>query len=210
MVSTFIEAPQRIIDSSLQDLLPAAEKVSHGLFLISEKITQQRDALKAVEDMRDGFKLIAENLVLYADETSCASKHDDATISTMSDIVNVNRLNEWFDALQFQGRKDEDLALKHKSSILISMKAILWDLLVISGDTDLVPFVLDGQVTYLSADSAEGKAIRRISESSFENDVDWIVVEPDGSPVDLDAIRSRLVSRGYKVLAEDSSSGHQQ
>ena len=206
MVSTFIKAPPQIIDNFLSDS-PASEKVSHGLFLIYEKIAQQQDALSAIEDMRDGFRLIAENLALYAENLS-RNKEDGSAISMMSDIANINRLNDWFDELQFQNEKDKQLALQHKSSIIISMKAILWDLLVISGSTDFVPFVLDGEVTYLSAYSAEGKAIRRIRDLSLEDAADWIVVESNDHPIDLDDIRSRLASRGYKVLAEDSPSSY--
>ena len=206
VVSTFIKAPPQIIDNFLSDS-PASEKVSHGLFLIYEKIAQQQDALSAIEDMRDGFRLIAENLALYAENLS-RNKEDGNAISMMSDIANINRLNDWFDELQFQNEKDKQLALQHKSSIIISMKAILWDLLVISGSTDFVPFVLDGEVTYLSAYSAEGKAIRRIRDLSLEDAADWIVVESNDHPIDLDDIRSRLASRGYKVLAEDSPSSY--
>ena len=208
MVSTFVKAPPQIIDNFPSDS-PASEKVSRGLFLIYEKIAQQQDALSAIEDMRDGFRLIAENLALYAENLS-RNEEDGGAISMMSDIANINRLNDWFDELQFQNEKDKQLALQHKSSIIISMKAILWDLLVISGNTDFVPFVLDGEVTYLSAYSAEGKAVRRLGDLSIEDAADWIVAESNDNPIDLDDIRSRLASRGYEVLAEDSSSGYQQ
>ena len=208
MVSTFVKAPPQIIDNFPSDS-PASEKVSRGLFLIYEKIAQQQDALSAIEDMRDGFRLISENLALYAENLS-RNEEDGGAISMMSDIANINRLNDWFDELQFQNEKDKQLALQHKSSIIISMKAILWDLLVISGNTDFVPFVLDGEVTYLSAYSAEGKAVRRIGDLSLEDAADWIVAESNDNPIDLDDIRSRLASRGYEVLTEDSSSGYQQ
>ena len=208
MVSTFVKAPPQIIDNFPSDS-PASEKVSRGLFLIYEKIAQQQDALSAIEDMRDGFRLISENLALYAENLS-RNEEDGGAISMMSDIANINRLNDWFDELQFQNEKDKQLALQHKSSIIISMKAILWDLLVISGNTDFVPFVLDGEVTYLSAYSAEGKAVRRLGDLSIEDAADWIVAESNDSPIDLGDIRSRLASRGYEVLAEDSSSGYQQ
>lgn len=191
---------------ALCEHLPAAEEVSRGLFFISEKLAQRRDALKAIEDLRNGFELIADNLLLYADWMIFKSADKDTIISRFGDIANINHLNEWFDALQFRSKKDREIALQQKASILVSMKAILWDLSAISGNTNLVPFVLDRQVTYLDANSAEGKALRRINKSASEDDDnDWIIVEPD-SNIDIESLRECIASRGYKLSTKNSPS----
>lgn len=195
--------------SSVDDLcdrLPAVIKVLQGLALISEKLVQRRDASRAVEDLHNGFELISANLIIYVDWLIRTPGDKSATINTFKSIADLNHLNEWFDLLQFRSKKERMVALQHKASTAVFMKSILWDLSVILEETELVPFVLDNQVTYLSANSAEGKAIRRISELSSDDDADWIVVEPEDE-IDIESMRERIASRGYKLSTENSSSG---
>jgi hypothetical protein len=46
--------------------------------------------------------------------------------------------------------------------------------------------------------SAEGKALQRVSPMEKGETVDWVVIEPDES-VDIEVVRERLQKRGYKV-----------
>ena len=55
-----------------------------------------------------------------------------------------------------------------------------------NGDLSLVP------------DSAEAKALQRISMMEQENNVDWVVIEPNES-VNIETVRERIQKRGYKV-----------
>jgi hypothetical protein len=48
------------------------------------------------------------------------------------------------------------------------------------------------------AESAEAKALQRISTMEQENNVDWVVIEPSES-VDIETVRERIQKRGYKV-----------
>jgi hypothetical protein len=49
-----------------------------------------------------------------------------------------------------------------------------------------------------SPDSAEGKALQRVSAIEMGETVDWVVIEPDES-VDIETVRERMKKRGYKV-----------
>jgi hypothetical protein len=50
----------------------------------------------------------------------------------------------------------------------------------------------------LLSESAEAKALQRISTMEPENNVDWVVIEPNES-VDIETVRERIQKRGYKV-----------
>jgi hypothetical protein len=50
----------------------------------------------------------------------------------------------------------------------------------------------------LAPDSAEGKALQRISDLEKGRSVDWIIIEPDES-IDVDTVRERMIKRGYEV-----------
>jgi hypothetical protein len=49
-----------------------------------------------------------------------------------------------------------------------------------------------------SPDSAEGKALQRVSAIEMGETVDWVVIEPDES-VDIETVRERMKKRGYEV-----------
>jgi hypothetical protein len=49
-----------------------------------------------------------------------------------------------------------------------------------------------------SPNSAEGKALQRVSAIEMGETVDWVVIEPDES-VDIETVRERMQKRGYKV-----------
>lgn len=49
-----------------------------------------------------------------------------------------------------------------------------------------------------SPNSAEGKALQRVSAMEMGETVDWVVIEPDES-VDIERVRERMQKRGYKV-----------
>ncbi len=50
----------------------------------------------------------------------------------------------------------------------------------------------------VSPDSAEGKALQRVSAMEKGETVNWVVIEPDES-VDIETVRERIQKRGYKV-----------
>ncbi|MGB8701629.1 MAG: hypothetical protein WCD18_19620 [Thermosynechococcaceae cyanobacterium] len=50
----------------------------------------------------------------------------------------------------------------------------------------------------VSPNSAEGKALQRVSAMEMGEAVDWVVIEPDES-VDIETVRDRIQKRGYKV-----------
>jgi hypothetical protein len=52
--------------------------------------------------------------------------------------------------------------------------------------------------TSVSPNSAEGKALQRVSAIEMGETVDWVVIEPDES-VDIEMVRERMQKRGYKV-----------
>lgn len=65
-----------------------------------------------------------------------------------------------------------------------------------------IPCEVDGEVVYLSPDSAEGKAIQRICNPIPEDE--WITVDTKHS-IDIEAVRQRIKQRGIKtkVSTED-------
>jgi hypothetical protein len=66
-----------------------------------------------------------------------------------------------------------------------------------------IPFEVDGEVVYLSPNSAEGKALQRIRNPTPEDE--WVTVEADRD-IDMKAVRQQIKQRGYKtqVSAEDN------
>jgi hypothetical protein len=57
---------------------------------------------------------------------------------------------------------------------------------------------MEGVNTSVSPNSAEGKALQRVSAMEMGETVDWVVIEPDES-VDIEMVRERMQKRGYKV-----------
>ena len=72
-----------------------------------------------------------------------------------------------------------------------------------------IPFEVDGEVTYLSPNSAEGKALQRIRNPIPEDE--WITVVEIGEDIDMEVVRERIKKRGYKiqVSSKNSSTGKQ-
>ncbi len=68
-----------------------------------------------------------------------------------------------------------------------------------------VPFEVDGEVIYLSPNSAEGKALQRIQDGTEEADL--ITVIEAGQEIDAEAALTRLKSRGFKVQIPSSNQG---
>jgi hypothetical protein len=50
----------------------------------------------------------------------------------------------------------------------------------------------------IGSDSAEGKALLRVSAMGKGEPVHWVVIEPDES-IDIQTVRERIQKRGYKV-----------
>jgi hypothetical protein len=50
----------------------------------------------------------------------------------------------------------------------------------------------------VSPNSAEGKALQRVSAMEQGETIDWVVIEPDES-VDIEVVRARIQKCGYKV-----------
>lgn len=66
-----------------------------------------------------------------------------------------------------------------------------------SGNSELIPFEVEGKTIYLSPDSAEGKALNRINNPVPDDE--WIVIIEEGQEVDVASALERLKKRGYKV-----------
>ena len=62
-----------------------------------------------------------------------------------------------------------------------------------------IPFKVEGETTYLSPDSAEGKALQRIDSFDPDDPTQWITVVEEGQEIDVDGALNRLRQRGYKV-----------
>ena len=71
-----------------------------------------------------------------------------------------------------------------------------------------IPFEVDGEIVYLSPNSAEGKALQRIRHPIPEDE--WVTVEA-AQNIDMEAVRQRIKQRGYKtqISAEDKPFGKQ-
>jgi hypothetical protein len=59
----------------------------------------------------------------------------------------------------------------------------------------------------ISSDSAEGKALLRVSAIQKGEPVEWVVIESDES-TDMQTVRERIQKRGYKVSTKHSSQSH--
>lgn len=58
-----------------------------------------------------------------------------------------------------------------------------------------IPFEVDGEVIYLSPNSAEGKAVQRMK---YVDDPDqWVTILDEDEEIDLDELDERLRQRGY-------------
>ncbi|MCL1464698.1 hypothetical protein [Argonema galeatum] len=68
-----------------------------------------------------------------------------------------------------------------------------------------IPFEVDGEVTYLSPNSAEGKALQRIRAIEAGEDVEWITTIQEGDLIDTEALDNWLTKRGYPIEVSDSS-----
>jgi len=63
----------------------------------------------------------------------------------------------------------------------------------------LIPFEIEGEITYLNPDSAEGKALQRIDSLDPDDPTQWITVVEEGQEIDDEALDQWLKERGYKV-----------
>ena len=204
-VSLFKEKYSKLLDEDVLNQLNfilngllTVERMLLGFSLISDEANSQRRHIKAVQMICEGFEIIADELPLFADWLIREPGDRAVLIEDVKGITNLNGFNEWLSQLNLRSADERKAASKYKRSILRSMKSILWDLSVIQGD-ELEPFVIDREVVYLDADSAEGKALKRISSLDLEeDDIDWIIEEPSDD-VDMESVRERLISRGYKL-----------
>ena len=64
---------------------------------------------------------------------------------------------------------------------------------------NLIPFEIEGKITYLNPDSAEGKALQRIDSVDPNDPKQWITVVEEGEEIDVDGALTRLRERGYQV-----------
>ncbi|WP_246140316.1 hypothetical protein [Euhalothece natronophila] len=64
---------------------------------------------------------------------------------------------------------------------------------------NLIPFEIEGEMTYLNPDSAEGKALQRIDSVDLDDPTQWITVVEEGQEIDDEALDQWLKERGYKV-----------
>ncbi len=70
-----------------------------------------------------------------------------------------------------------------------------------------IPFEVDGEVIYLSPNSAEGKALQRIEAMEAGEEVGWITVfDPETDTIDEVALDAWLTERGYPVVQSSDSS----
>jgi len=63
----------------------------------------------------------------------------------------------------------------------------------------LIPFEIEGEITDLNPDSAEGKALQRIDSLDPDDATQWITVVEEGQEIDDEALDQWLKERGYKV-----------
>ncbi|MEM8808556.1 MAG: hypothetical protein AAGF01_21270 [Cyanobacteria bacterium P01_G01_bin.38] len=190
----------------LSNALLTVQAILDGLSLIIEKPKRQGKQIKVVELLCNGYKMIADNFIPFSDWL-VRQESDREVLKSFSELANLNAFNEWFGTLKFRSKDERELASRYKASILRSMKSILWDLDATLGQA-VVPCVLDSEVFYLDADSAEGKALKRSNHLDSEDHADWIVVEPD-SDISIKILRERIEARGYKVSTENTSSSDQ-
>ncbi|MEO1401206.1 MAG: hypothetical protein AAFV72_08085 [Cyanobacteria bacterium J06635_1] len=190
----------------LSNGLPAVQAMLNGLSLIVEEPKRQRKQIKVIELISNGFEIVADNLVLFSDWL-VRQENDQEALKSFSELANLNALNNWFNTLKFRSNDEREMASHYKKSILRSMKSMLWDLDATLGQA-VVPYVLDSEVFYLDADSAEGKALKRSNHLDSEDHADWIVVEPD-SEINIKILRERIEARGYQVSTENTSSSDQ-
>ncbi|WP_235620756.1 hypothetical protein [Halothece sp. PCC 7418] len=64
---------------------------------------------------------------------------------------------------------------------------------------NLIPFEIEGEMTYLNPDSAEGKALQRIDSLDPDDPTQWITVVEEGQEIDDEALDQWLKERGYEV-----------
>ncbi|PNW59135.1 UNVERIFIED_CONTAM: hypothetical protein BEN50_00585 [Euhalothece sp. KZN 001] len=64
---------------------------------------------------------------------------------------------------------------------------------------NLIPFEIEGEMTYLNPDSAEGKALQRIDSLDPDDPTQWITVVEEGQEIDDEALDQWLKDRGYEV-----------
>jgi hypothetical protein len=62
-----------------------------------------------------------------------------------------------------------------------------------------IPFEIQGKITYLDPNSAEGKALRRIDSLDPNDSTQWITVVKQGEDIDVEGALNRLRERGYKI-----------
>jgi len=68
----------------------------------------------------------------------------------------------------------------------------------------LIPFEIEGEITYLNPDSAEGKALQRIDSLDPDDATQWITVIEEGQEIDDEALDQWLKERGYKVYSHSN------
>jgi len=64
---------------------------------------------------------------------------------------------------------------------------------------NLIPFELEGEITYLNPNSAEGKALQRIDSLNADDSTQWITVVEEGQEIDDEALDQWLKERGYEI-----------
>jgi len=70
---------------------------------------------------------------------------------------------------------------------------------------NLIPFEIEGEITYLNPNSAEGKALQRMKTAVPEQF--WSTHGTIGEEIDVDLLNKRLQERGYSIQVsfQDSS-----
>lgn len=77
--------------------------------------------------------------------------------------------------------------------------------------TPSIPFEVDGEVVYLSPNSAEGKALQRIEAMEAGEEVEWITHKDSGEPLDVTAANQWLKESDFDAqisFPDTSKAGH--
>jgi len=58
---------------------------------------------------------------------------------------------------------------------------------------------VDGEEIYLDPNSAEGKALQRITNTDIDDPTQFITLVEEGQEINIEASLDRLIKRGYKI-----------
>lgn len=194
--SDFLEdiSLQRI---SLQEkLLCFYKKRNHAFYLLYKKASETKKPIKKVEAIRDWLKILSNDVFPLLEKYKLPISVISETIYFLENVCTPERLSSLQDTPVKGKQEKSDLAdlMNHIHCYSLNLQ----DLCVrLKMQDRLIPFEIEGEITYLSPNSAEGKALQRIEEPI--PDQEWMTVVEEGQEVDVEGALERLKKRGYKI-----------